>query len=432
MNAVAPRRNPTKALEVIAKFVSADPAEQPMEFVRELVRFWKERGGLLAGKPRHSDRYLDELVRANGMVIRSLTPKLGGRTNLRRSDAAILVPLLLMHWTYKGDPYSGEITVPSSKLYEPLLSDAEIREVSAYVADALAEQAAPTVIGTSLTAAQPLVGQDTIDLIANEFEKADALFTAAIGSPFVLPRPEEALVGFRKLMDTLWAIERTDGHGRILVWTMDLGRQVFEDSESRRRFMHVQELVTRFKALEQFRDDETLNWLRSRAIIVLHDVRSGQRNAARRPAFDPHHVLFSAIPPRWAASSEFNELYGKKPEQANYSIFLRSAEQLDKTGISPEQTSIAAQSYTLRYFGHAVKPGDDGKPAMRGLELPAPGHSYEEALGTVFIAARQVLGLSDLPTELMIDGTRIVRAHAIEKLDHHGLRLLSLDDFIRF
>src|SRR5262245_5417431 len=95
MNAVASRRNLAKALETIAEDVSADPAEAPVEFVRELHRCWKDRGGLVAGKPRHSDRYLDDLLRLLGTPIKSLTPKLAGRTNLREMDADVLVRLFL-------------------------------------------------------------------------------------------------------------------------------------------------------------------------------------------------------------------------------------------------------------------------------------------------------------------------------------------------
>ena len=36
---------------------------------------------MVAGKPRHSDRYLDDLLRGQGTLIKSLTPKLVGRTN---------------------------------------------------------------------------------------------------------------------------------------------------------------------------------------------------------------------------------------------------------------------------------------------------------------------------------------------------------------
>src|SRR5262249_62133859 len=63
-----------------------------------------------------------------------------------------------------------------------------------------------------------------------------------------------ALIGFRNLMNWLWAIDRADGGERILIWTLDLGRQDFEDPESRARFMNVEALMSRFKALKRFRE----------------------------------------------------------------------------------------------------------------------------------------------------------------------------------
>jgi hypothetical protein len=431
MNAVAPRRDVEKALEVIKKFVPTDPTAEPVEFVRELARRWKDKGGLLAGKHRHSDRYLDDLLRLQGTPIRSLTPKLVGRTNLRQVDADVLVRLFLSHWNYIGDPDSRKITVPSSDQYEPMLSDAEIAEVSEYIAELITASETETV---PAAASLPL-GQNTTELIANEFRNAAAIFIAAIGSPVVVPILEETLVGFITVMHKLWEVERADSRGRILVWTMDLGRQVLDDPESVQRFMNVQALITRFKALKLFKQsvpEALLNWLRSQAIIVLHDTRSVLPDVPRLPAFDPHHVLFSAIPPKWAGSSQFIDLYGTKPAQANYTIFLRPLERFPERTKRSDQSSVTGQLYTLRYFGHALKPNENGEPDLRGLRLDAPGQSYVEALGTVFIAANQELGLPSMPAELVIDGMKmeIDPAHAIEKLRHHGFRLLRLDEFI--
>src|SRR5215471_3741804 len=121
-----------ESLQIIARHVSASPADAPVEFVRELAQRWKDRGGYLSGKPRHSDRYLDDLLRWQGTPIRSLTPKLVGRTNLKPADADVLIRLFLSHWDYVGDPNSGEITASTADVYQPLLLDAQIEEVCGY------------------------------------------------------------------------------------------------------------------------------------------------------------------------------------------------------------------------------------------------------------------------------------------------------------
>jgi hypothetical protein len=431
MNSVVSHKNVLESLGIIAKYVSTSPTDAPGQFVINLAHRWKERGGLVAGKPRHSDRYLDDLLRGQGTPIKSLTPKLVGRTHIKPADADVLVRLFLSHWDYIGDPRSGEIVARSADLYKPLLSDAEIEGVCGYVAERLSrvgsESKSEVEAATDLSA----VGRDTFDLIATEFQKSTAFFTAGAGQTMLVVRPELVLIGFRNLMTRLWRIDEADGQKRVLIWTLDLGRQDFEDPESRMRFMNVEAVISRFKALKRFKENVTearWNWLQSRAIVVLHDTRSGPPEVPWLPAFDPHHVLFSAIPPRWAGSREFIALYGSdRVHQTNYSIFLsRSAE-------SSSKASALLDRYELRYFGHAMLESDEkGERYIRGLELNAPGRSYVEALGTVFMAATHILGLRSTPLELSIDGMRIDSAHAIEKLRHHGFLLLRLDEFLKF
>jgi hypothetical protein len=424
MNSVPSHKNVAESLEVIAKYVSASAADEPAQFVVDLAQQWKDRGGNVAGKPRHSDRYLDDLLRANGRLIRSLTPKLAGRTHLRPTDADVLVRTFLSHWDYIGDPHSGEIAARSADLYMPLLLDAEIEGICAYVAERIATVGAE-VRGTAESGTQPVPGRDMQDLIVAEFQEAAAYFQIGAGQTLLVTQPEMVLIGFRNLIHRLWAIDLADDQERMLIWTLDLGRQDFEDAESRLRFMNVEALISRFKALKRFpegRSEERWNWLQSRTVIVLHDTRSGRPDVPQLPTFDPHHVLFSAIPPRWAGSPEFLTLYGtERLQETNYSIFL-------KRTIDREQLR-----YELRYFGHALlKSIDKDEPQPRALGLNPPGRSYVEALGTVFEAAARTLGLRNIPAELTIDGMRISSAHAIEKLRHHGFLLLRLDEFMRF
>src|ERR1700719_3419228 len=176
MNSVASPKV-LQSLEIIAQYVSTSPTEAPVELVRDLAQRWKEKGGFLAGKPRHSDRYLDDLLRWQGTPIRSLTPKLVGRTNLKAADADVLVRLFLSHWEYVGDPNSGEITARSADVYKPLLSDEEIEGVCGYVAERISAVGVEARSETESAPALSMAGQDTIELIATEFQKSTALFT---------------------------------------------------------------------------------------------------------------------------------------------------------------------------------------------------------------------------------------------------------------
>src|ERR1700730_10580122 len=218
MNSVATPKV-LESLEIIAQYVLTSATEAPVEFVRDLAQRWKERGGFLSGKPRHSDRYLDDLLRWQGTPIRSLTPKLVGRSNLKAADADVLVRLFLSHWEYVGEPNSGEITARSAELYRPLLSDAEIEGVCRYVADRILAVGVEARSEADSATALSTPGQDTIDLIANEFQEAAAYFTIGAGQTVLVAQPEGPLIRFRNLMNRLWAIDRADGRERILLWT---------------------------------------------------------------------------------------------------------------------------------------------------------------------------------------------------------------------
>jgi hypothetical protein len=344
-----------------------------------------------------------------------------------------------LHWKYTGDPFSGEIAPTSSDLYTPLLSGEEIDAVIAYVAERIdmppegrgaAESAAPRQ--PSQASAMP--GQEMNDLIVDEFRRAAAMFVAGAGQAMLVAPPDiPPLISFRNIMNKLWDVERGDARQRMLIWMLELGREAFE-TESISRFMNVEAVLSRFKALRRLKESATegrWTWLQSSAVIVLHDTSgsAGGGRSGRLPRFDPHHVLFSAVPPRWFGSSEFQKLYGDgRISEANYTIFLSKVS--DRTG---ERRAAPDQRYELRYFGNAsFRSNDDGSSHLRSLKLTPPGESYTEALGTVFMAAAQLLGLQGIPTDVSIDDFRISQAQAKEKLQHHGFRLLRLDEFMKF
>jgi hypothetical protein len=425
--------------EAVAHYVTANPSEEPVQFIRELAQRWKARGGTIEGKPRHSDRYLDDLLRRQGTGVRSLTPKLTGRTKLKAADAELLVRVFLSHWDYVGGSTATEAGEGSSSLYKPLLRDDQIKDVARYLKDRLSETRRETKGESESSSAPSIPWRSMNEILATEFKKSVAMFSVGAGQSVLVPHPETTLIGFRNIINLLWEIDKSDDQERILVWALDLGRQDFDDSESRLRFMNAESLIARFKALKRFKENDTdarWNWLRSRAVILLHDTRSGRPEVPRLPAFDPHHILFNAVPPRWVGSATFSKLYGTSFERlpdANYAIFLRdaAAEPSDEIDISDGLESPAR--YALRYFGLALL-NVDGKDRREteGLELDPPGRSYVEALGTAFVAAKQKIGLQDVPPELLVDQMNIDQTHATEKLRHHGFLLQNIDEFLKF
>jgi hypothetical protein len=385
------------------------------QFVLALGRLWKDRGGKVAGKLRHSDRQLNELLKKQGTIVRSLTPKLAGKTKLKPDDGTALLRLFLTHWNYMGEgPNEGGV---QSEIYRPI-SNTEIEEVRRQIADWLSEDAPDDKTGADGDAPPQKASVDTTKLIPREFKDSDALFT--ISTQQTIITAAHAVVDFKDLLNALFDIDHTDRRGRILVWILDLGALDYADPQASPRFLNVDELASRFRALRLFKEpiaEARWNWLQSRALFVLHEPQVGGHQAAELPALTAHHFLFDAVPTSWAKSSEFRTLYGAQLErldERNYSIFLNR---------SAGESSLGSK---LRYFGHA-QVMSDGKDErwVHGLELPAPGGDHEIAFETVYAAATYVLRINANLTKLPIDGR-----HATAALGRLGFSLLRLDEFM--
>jgi hypothetical protein len=402
---------------------ASNAAADPAEFVLVLHRSWKQRGGTVAGKSRHSDRQLNELLVKQGSVVRSLTPKLAGKTRLKPHDARALLRLFLSHWEYVGHSDNGQL-IGAATGYEPMLSESQIDEVSRYVADRMSESETDVVGArdkTDAVVSPSLTGEDAAKLIAAEFQESDALFTISSERTLIVSDPRLELVRFRDLSTSLFLIDREDSRTRILIWILDLGNLAFDDDEARLRFVNADSLISQFSALKVLKDEQTearWNWLKSRTIIVLHNSHRGGHQGTGFPFIAAHHFLFDAVPSSWAKSNEFRALYGNQLEWLDervYTIFLSKP---------VEDTSL----YSFRYFGHAlfVPDGKDNRQ-VRGLELPSPGRDYEVAFETVYEAAVHTLGISPNP-----DLTPAITHSndAVKALHRHGFSLLRLDEFI--
>jgi hypothetical protein len=412
------------ALKSIEKYAPAvDPASDPMGFVVALGRAWKERGGRVDGKRRHSDRRLVELLKKQGAVVRSLTPKLAGKTKLKPDDARALIRLFLSHWDYVRESSGGNgLPLTEGGVYRALLSDAEIEDVSRYIVGRMSQRETNGGDGTDLIASPFTLGDDTSQLVAAEFQESDALFIISSERTLIVPDPNLALIPFRDLLTKLFTIDTNDNGERILVWVLDLGALDFEDSEARLKFLNVENLISRFTALRIFKEqvaEDRWSWLQSRTMVMLHNAHGvGQRTAGLAGASP--HFLFDSVPFGWAKSPKFRSIYGdgfERLDELNYTVFLtRSAE--DAT-----DNRTSGREYGLRYFAHAFM---EDHREVRGLELPSPGRRYEVVFETVYKAAACGLGRKRNLTHTTIDDCK----GAVETLRRAGFSLFRLEEFI--
>ncbi len=403
--------------------------DDPQSFILDIHRLWKSAGGFLAGKPRHSDRFLLEQLTAKAAPVKSLTPKLMGTTRLKASDGDTLLRFFLANWP---EPSRGGRSSPSQPVsYGPLLTFREIDDIAALIAERFTSRAKTL---PSRTATRPTTSpiqpprQDSRRLITTLFQQCDALITIGTQRPLLTAGPRRELIGFRDLMNTFWAIEQADNKKRMLIWILELGRQTFEEYKSRQRYIDVQQLITRLKALRLFEDegrDARLKWLVESSAFVVLDTRSPEPidlKGLQRPNFIAHHVSFSALPPLWVSLPEFRSLFGPGLDytgQRNFSAFVKTA------GWNKETTDERLGAKNHRYIGYtAVAPEDYAGDPYVGAELPSPGASYEDAMRSVYAAAGQML------KNEKGDAYGVKYRNAGAQLKYLSFRILSLNDFI--
>jgi len=413
-----------------------DITSDPQALILGVHRKWKEEGGLLSGKPRHSDRFLDDQLKLKNKPVRSLTPKLVGKTRLRAEDAEKLLGYFLTNWPRAVE---GEASESKKIKYAPLLTSDEIDEITGYVVgqiESIGELGSPDGAESPVSQHEehrPPPGRDLGELIPKLFEESAALITVATERSTVAQSPKTVLIGFRDLMNDLHTVEQQDEKQRPLIWILDLGRKTFRDLEARLRYVGFINLQMRFKALTEFEDrgrEERWKWLLSRAVFVIQDTSFDEpfdMKGVKRPAFLAHHVSLTALAPAWASSPNFRTLYGRELEdidQRSFSVFFNAK------GWPYDNEEDDDEPRHCRYFGYASFARDisgTGDKVPRGLELPYPGFNYEDAYKTVYAASTELLGLK---TEL-VDLPKNSGKHAIAQLRYLGFRLVGLEDFMK-
>jgi hypothetical protein len=401
----------------------AKPAQGGEQITLAVHKAWKTAGGVLAGKPRHSDRFLTDELKAAGHAVKSLTPKLKGQTRIKPEDARILLSHFFSNWPVRDEDADEDDDLS----YGPLLTDDEADKVIDLIVERLKDAPAQPAAKPTASSAEPagdLPGAPVGDLVAEMFEESDAYFIVGTERPLVTQSPKTELIGFRNIINRLKDIEESDDRERLIVWILDLGRQTFEDLESRQRYLNVQALITRFKALRLFQDrgrEDRWKWLERRAAFVILDTINEQpldMKGIRRPSFLAHHVALSAVAPEWAKSPNFRTLYGSeldRLDQRSFSVFYKAEGWPPSTSEDEDETLMLR-----RYFGYA----SFGEVA-RGLELPSPGTSYEEAYRTVYTATVEMLKMKNKFGDNALTGSQ-----AIAQLRYLGFRLMNLQEFM--
>lgn len=284
--------NVDKAIQNVEEHIGplADLQKKPDEFVRGLHRAWKSQGGKVSGKPRHSEKYLEEQLKSNNALVRSLIPKLKGKTALQPNDALKLVNFFLRNWP----EFIDDVHVQ----YAPLVSERDILLLVEEVQNSLKFLA-------STDDQEDVPGTDIEGTIVHHYSELDALITVSSEHTLIVAHPRTELIGFRNLINKLHEVDEFGNLERLkrpLIWVLDLGFLKFDDVDLRMKFLNVAALVTRFKALQVFKDPgqrDRWAWLCQKTVIVLLDwTRDFDQKIdfpRPRPDFSASHVSISDV-----------------------------------------------------------------------------------------------------------------------------------------
>ena len=404
------------------------PYDDAAQYILGVHALWKQEGGKTAdGKPFHSVRYLAEQLKENGAQVKALTSKLVGNTNIKPYDGSALVRYFLSHWPKKKD---GAID------HRPLLSSEEIEAVAAFIETQLLDSGKSMTreeMATSVYAQRSLPGEPIQEVLKRNYKECDVQITVSPEHTLINPEPGKVFVGFRDLMNIFFDVERRTNAKRPLVWILDNGMRSFEDEDSRRKFMNVQQLKIRFVALREFNDRlsvERWRWLESTASFVVLDDRNDRPpvKVSRIPHFSAYDISFNDHAREWIADSGFRTLYGKGLEEIKQRTF---SVLFNESGDWPSNLEREDQ---LRYFGFASFNIEDDKQEARGLELPALSPRYEDGFKAVCAAVKHILGLKKFASEQAKShsGEHSIGSglEAIEQLNSIGYRIYKLEQFL--
>ena len=420
------------------------PREDTITLVQQLIAVWLRRGGKVTirgrhpGRKRHSIRYVNDFLNDIGNEIKSLQPKLDGRTGLNRDDLKNLLDLILRHWKYIGPL---DETNAKSDNYDPIEDidiDGSIELISTHL---FPQKSNNKSIRLSRNTNNETRFKPASETIPEQYRRCAALVTFSSHQTIVAPDPPSAIRGFRDVLHTLWRSKNKADADPLLIWVVDRGSRSMEDPYALWRFWNTRTLATQFHALSQFSDyegPERWRWLTGQTVIVVgsvgHDgvselyVDDVPPPRQLLPSLHAEHVMIGEIPRIWAGDPNFQQLYGRKLEGLDsgvYTAFLSQGE---------ENTDKSQVGYMrIRYDGYVdpkklkgPKPTSTDSDSAIGAELPSPGPWYDNAFQIVYGAACFRLKKDWRNRPQIISSAEEAFAH----LRHLGFAILTLEEFL--
>ncbi|MEM9450205.1 MAG: hypothetical protein AAGA75_16940 [Cyanobacteria bacterium P01_E01_bin.6] len=447
------------ALHAIDQGTPAPPwiEASPGKFLRQFYDIWHLNGGFESGKYyRNSLRIMQERWLVDENKIRSLYPKLSGKTRITPGDIRILVALFINKWRFVGAHYDGADR--SEDGYIPYNSDNPDSLIDNIIDALLAKNKQGFYLEVKK---QSDVHKDDMYsvleiFVDDQYKNSRALIHYSRNRTVIGPDPQETLRAFWFLLYEYHKSDlEKDQDLNILIWLVDAGSRVFEESDAFKPYFNLTFLIScmlTFANFDTIEDDESgdvvniyksiksidkkkrqrrWQWLNEKAIFIVQNLRKEERECIINDKFEDlseielkslgitsEHIFPQQIPDKW--SSKLRAFYGKNMKN------------LDETTLSVaiprELTSRIDTPGNVKYYAHnKLVPDPEGheeEASVRTIELSTPGENYDQAMIMTYMAAR--CRQRNKRAVKLNDGEL-----ALAYLRKHGFEVITLPDLMK-
>ena len=401
--------------------------------VRAFYDRWVELGGTNDGHRVRSVKRMRAWLGKDNQ-IRSLEPKLSGKTNLKREDATKLFRLFLSKW-HRGNKLGNEKPYVDGDL-DPMLE----RLLNAFYPANDQNRTNKFLLPDKKNANEQSTQEpqnnalrEGITVLEELFEESDAVIT--VSRTRTVSDVPDAIKRFQELMDRFREIDGSDNRQRILMWIVDIGRRTSDDPKALLALRNLDALAFQFRAIALADHPERIErwrWLEKSAVILVGSIKRNEmvrfyekvgfsisQTDMTMPWVYTNLLLLSETPDEWAKAQELRLLYGQELERLEERAFSIHA---NRSGWNDSRTQ------KLRYIG--FEPPMDDKFAINSeaprhaIELPSPSRRHDEAFEQAYAAAcyRMQVNLESFDD--------CFPAQSFGHLMHYNFIVLKLNEFL--
>ena len=449
--------------------------QTPGDFLWEFYKAWVDNGGQDSGKNRNSIRRMRDHWLIGDQEVKSLHPKLTGKTRISKDDAKSLMMLFLGRWKFVGVKEGDWVLTPDG--YAPFQCR-DCKKLCEALADAMYSAGSIGLVLPVRTSESQLEEiQRDWKAVANLYRTSDAVINFSRHKAALGETPAATMRFFWHLFKNFY--DTMKDKNPIFIWIIDIGGRQAEDEEAWGEFFNFEMLKAQFRSFATFdsiddaddtesdkvsaeskveensgiRDaflrsltipeeshrEKRWKWLCDHAVIIIQNLHQEEFRELYREEDEgvdkirlkdigvtAENILPKMLPHIWEQNRRFRGLYGSNIDVADATLTA-----FFKQDGWDEVPSGSGEVNDVRYFAHALTPkySSSGNTDLGSVtisrEIDSPGEFYDEAFRIVYWASRRRLKKGDELGENNADW-----AIAIAYLKKEGFQILRLPEFL--